>query len=153
MGNIRIFLLEKLGPIKQKIRYAFLKINGYNNISAKAIIESNVLLDKVYPYGIMIGDYTLVAANVTILCHEHILREKNNHSKSLLKSVSIGKRCFIGVGAMILPGVSIGNDCIIGAGSVVVKSIPDGSVSVGNPAKVIKSGIKMNRKAMIEFSD
>ena len=151
LQSVRIFLLENLGPIKQNLRYLRLKIYGYSNISINAIIESNVLLDKVYPSGITIGEHTLVAANVSILCHEHILREEDNPAKSLLKPVSIGKRCFIGVGAMILPGVSIGNDCVIGAGSVVVKSVPDGSISAGNPAKIIKSGIKMNKKAMIEI--
>ena len=92
----------------------------------------------------------MVAANVTILCHEHVFREIDDPSSSLFKPVSIGKRCFIGVGAMILPGVDIGDDCIIGAGSVVVKSLPNGTISVGNPAKIIKTGIKMNKKAMID---
>jgi maltose O-acetyltransferase len=35
-----------------------------------------------------------------------------------------------------LPGVTIGKRCIIGAGAVVVHDIPDDSLVVGNPAVV-----------------
>jgi maltose O-acetyltransferase len=40
--------------------------------------------------------------------------------------------------------VHIGDECIIGAGSVVTKDIPSHSIAVGSPARVIKSGIKMD---------
>lgn len=149
MRSIRLILLENLAPIRQYLRYLGLRISGYDNISVKAIIESNVLLDRVYPTGITIKDFTLVAANVTILCHEHIFREELDPSMSLMKPVVIGKRCFIGVGAMILPGVTIGDDCIVGAAAVVNKDVPAGSICVGNPARIIRSGIKMNDRAML----
>lgn len=45
---------------------------------------------------------------------------------------------WIGAGAIILPGVCIGRNSIIGAGSVVTANIPDGSLAVGNPARVVK---------------
>ena len=67
----------------------------------------------------------------------------------LILPVEIGERTFVGVGATILPGVKIGSDCIIGAKTVVSKNIPDGSIAVGIPARVIRSGIKMNNKAML----
>lgn len=53
--------------------------------------------------------------------------------------VKIGKRCWIGAGAIILPGVTVGDDTVIGAGSVVTKDIPSGVVAVGNPCRVIKT--------------
>lgn len=37
--------------------------------------------------------------------------------------------------------MTIGDEVVIGAGSVVTKDIPSNSVAVGNPARVIKSGI------------
>ena len=46
---------------------------------------------------------------------------------------------FVGAGTIVLPGVSIGSNVVIGAGSVVSHDIPDGSVAMGNPAKVVKS--------------
>ncbi|MBO5580800.1 MAG: hypothetical protein J5952_10355 [Prevotella sp.] len=38
----------------------------------------------------------------------------------------------------VCPGVTIGDRCIIGAGSVVVKDIPSDSMAVGNPCRVIR---------------
>lgn len=52
--------------------------------------------------------------------------------------VSIGAYCMIGYGSAIMPGVKIGNNCIVGANSVVTHDLPDGSVAVGNPARIIK---------------
>ena len=38
--------------------------------------------------------------------------------------VHIGRNCWIGAGAIILPGVTIGDNTVIGAGSIVTKDIP-----------------------------
>jgi sugar O-acyltransferase (sialic acid O-acetyltransferase NeuD family) len=55
---------------------------------------------------------------------------------------TIGKGVFIGAGAVIMPGLSIGENSIIGAGAVVTAAVPAHSVIVGNPGRVIKTGIK-----------
>jgi maltose O-acetyltransferase len=60
--------------------------------------------------------------------------------------VRIGKDCWVGMGACILPGVQIGEGCVIGAGSVVVKPVPARSVAVGNPATVKKQRDASPRK-------
>lgn len=52
--------------------------------------------------------------------------------------IHIGKRCWIGAGAVIFPGVTIGDDTVIGAGSVVTKDIPANVVAVGNPCRVMR---------------
>ncbi len=121
---------------------------GHANISKLAIIERDVRLDRVYPQHIYIGEHTLVASNVTILCHEHVYRDPVDKSLPLLKEVRIGKRCFIGVSAIILPGVTIGDECIIGAGSIVSKDIPPNSLAVGIPARIIKSDLRLNDRAI-----
>jgi acetyltransferase-like isoleucine patch superfamily enzyme len=147
--KLKYVLMEKVSLIIQRFRYAKLYMLGYKNISRKAILESGLNLDRVHPRGIYIGENTLIASMTTILCHEHVKRDPNNERNPWITNTCIGKNTFIGVGTIILPGVQIGDEVIIGAGSVVTKSIPSYSVAVGNPAKVIRNNIKMNKKAVL----
>jgi acetyltransferase-like isoleucine patch superfamily enzyme len=146
----KYFLMEKASKAIQKFRYSRLKLLGYKNISSSAIIESDLNLDRVYPRGIHIGENTLVASRTTILCHEHVKRDKNDTRNPWVTDTYIGRNCFIGIGAIILPGVRIGDEVIIGAGAVVTKDVPSNSVAAGNPARVIKSGIKMTDNAILK---
>jgi len=47
--------------------------------------------------------------------------------------VTIGDRCWIGDGAIVMD--SIGDDCIVGAGAVVRRALPPRTVVAGNPAR------------------
>lgn len=142
-------LFSFLGKCKQYFRMAKLKASGYKNISSSAIIESQVLLDKVNKRGVHIGSGSLLSARSVVLSHEHVYRSKADPELPYNIDTVIGNRVFIGVGAMILPGAVVGDDCVVGAYSVVRGSIPAGSLVVGNPAKVVKSGLKLDQKARI----
>lgn len=98
-------------------------------------------LDGAY---ITIGDYTLIGPNVQIYTPHHpIDYRKRRASQENSYPVTVGKDCWIGGGAILLPGITIGDRCIIGAGSVVTKDIPSDCLAVGNPA-VIKKKIECN---------
>jgi acetyltransferase-like isoleucine patch superfamily enzyme len=85
---------------------------------------------------IYIGDYTQIAPNVGIISGNHDLYDNSKH---VIKEVHIGKYCWIGMGAIILPGVVLGDYTIVAAGSVVTKSFEEGYCVIGgNPAKEIK---------------
>jgi acetyltransferase-like isoleucine patch superfamily enzyme len=85
--------------------------------------------------GIIIGDYTQMAANVSLISANHSLTDNRAHLAAL--PIKIGNYCWIGTHSVILPGVELGEYTIIGAGSVVTKSFPDGyQVLMGNPARV-----------------
>ena len=52
--------------------------------------------------------------------------------------VNIGRGCFIGFRASIMPGVTLGEHCVVGTNSVVTRSFPPYSMIAGCPAEVIK---------------
>lgn len=102
-------------------------------------VYANFNLTLVDDGEIFVGDYTMLAPNVILATAGHpilpALREKAFQYNA---PVHIGKNCWIGAGAIVLPGVSVGDNSVIGAGSVVTRDIPAGVVAVGNPCRVIR---------------
>ena len=76
-----------------------------------------------HPIGIVIGNYTEIGKNCTIL-HGVTITHHND------KLTHIGNNVYIGANAFIR-GVNIGNNCIIGANSIILKDIPENTVAVG----------------------
>ena len=87
--------------------------------------------------GIYIGDGTFIGHNVILATLNHDLNP-NTRADMYPKPIHIGKKVWIGSGAIVLPGVSIGDNSVIAAGSVVTKNVPGNVVYGGNPAKFIK---------------
>lgn len=105
-------------------------------------ISHKAHLDKsINPKGIHIGDGTWILNGAFVMAHDHC--------RALKTDTYIGKDCVIGINSIIMPGVHIGNQVVIGGGAVVTKDIPDNSIAVGNPAKVIKSGIKIHNGQIV----
>lgn len=106
-------------------------------ISPSARVSLKAKLDFTNPSGVIIGDESYVAFGAVILSHDFV--------RSLHTDTIIGKKCFIGANSIIMPGVQIGDGSIVAAGTIVVKSVPEGVVVAGNPAKIIRAGIKVGR--------
>ena len=51
----------------------------------------------------------------------------------------VGRRAFLGLGAIILPDLSVGDDAVVGAGAVVTRNVPPSCTVVGVPARPMKS--------------
>ncbi|MEO6832509.1 MAG: acyltransferase [Chitinophagaceae bacterium] len=87
--------------------------------------------------GVYIGDYTNLGPNVGIISSNHDF--VNNDEILKASPIHIGRFCWLGMGAIVLPSVCLGDFTIVGAGAVVTKSFEAGyCVLAGNPATIIK---------------
>lgn len=102
-----------------------------------------------------------------------IIHEDNAFETTIGSGVTVGHNCtihgctidndvLIGMGSIIMNGAHIRKNSIIGAGSLVTqnKSFPEGSLILGNPARVVRQltdeeieGIKENAEEYIKLMD
>jgi maltose O-acetyltransferase len=92
-------------------------------------------IDPDFCFLVEIGDEATIAPGVRILAHDASTKRHCGYSR--VGRVSIGRRCFVGAGSILLPGVTVGDDAIVGAGSVVRKDVPAGVMVTGNPAVLV----------------
>ena len=112
---------------------------GGHHVHFGKSVYANFGLTMVDDTHIYVGDYTMFGPNVVVATAGHpILPELREKAYQYNMPVHIGRNCWIGAGAIILPGVTIGDNTVIGAGSVVTKDIPANVVAVGNPCKVLR---------------
>jgi len=107
------------------------------NISDSAKISFSAKLDKTNPKGIFIGTESYIAGGAIVFSHDF--------TRSIHANTYIGKRCFIGANAIIMPALTIGDNVIVGAGAVVTKNVPNGCIVAGNPARIIKENIQTKK--------
>ena len=113
----------------------------YTNCGKNIHLGKNVFINSGCHFqdqgGIYIGDGTFIGHNVVLATLNHDLNP-NSRGDMWPKPIHLGKKVWIGSGAIVLPGVTIGDNSVIAAGSVVTKNVPENSVYGGNPAKLIK---------------
>jgi len=141
---MRLVLRNCLTRIIQRLRYYYYAFNGYD-VDKSAQLERGVNLDRWNPKGVHIGTNTIVTSHVTILSHYLIPVKKTRTYVGENVDTYVGNNCVIGIGAIILPGIRIGDEVVVGAGAVVTKDVPSNVVVAGNPARVIRTDISMDK--------
>ncbi len=112
---------------------------GGKNVHFGDGVYANFNLTLVDDTDIFVGSNTMLGPNVVLATAGHpILPTLRKYSLQYNLPIHIGKNCWLGAGAIVLPGVTIGDNTVIGAGSVVTKDIPSNVVAVGNPCKVLR---------------
>lgn len=103
-------------------------------------IFANYNLTAVDDTHIYVGDHTMFGPNVILAAGTHpVLPELREKEYQYNLPIKIGRNCWLGAGAIVLPGVTIGDNTVIGAGSVVTKNVPANVVAVGNPCRVMRA--------------
>jgi acetyltransferase-like isoleucine patch superfamily enzyme len=103
-----------------------------------------------------IGDNVRLDSGLTILTHDfatYVFRLVYKDFVSATAKVKIGSNVYFGRNCTVLKGVSIGDNCIIGLGSLITKDIPPNSVVAGVPAKVISTLDDYYKKRKLESVD
>lgn len=104
------------------------------------------------PYFVEIGDDCVLSGRVSFLTHDggiRVCRPFADDYASMTKfgRVRVGRNCFIGAFAILMPNVTVGDGCVIGAASVVTKDVPSGQVWAGNPARFVCTTADYARRA------
>jgi|TARA_R100001530_G_scaffold117623_2_gene84767 acetyltransferase-like isoleucine patch superfamily enzyme len=85
------------------------------------------------PTGVTIGNGVFISPHVCFTNDKHPPSHGKDWSETIVEDEVV-----IGANATILPSITLGKGCKIGAGAVVTKSVPDGEMWVGNPARRLK---------------
>ncbi|REC65634.1 antibiotic acetyltransferase [Chryseobacterium flavum] len=136
--------------------FVYRKFLGYRNVNPTFYFggKSNVSKDLqagrwayvgpnciIYPK-VKIGDYTMIAHDVSILGGDHVFNLPGIPciftGRDILKETRIGKDVWVGAYSKIMAGVNIGDGAIIALGSIVTKDVEPYSIYGGIPAKKIK---------------
>ena len=91
-------------------------------IGAGSNIQDNSMVHADPGFPALIGDHVTVG---------HLV---------MLHGCIVGDNTLIGMQAVVLNGAKIGRNCIVGAGALIAagKEFPEGSLIIGNPARVVR---------------
>jgi carbonic anhydrase/acetyltransferase-like protein (isoleucine patch superfamily) len=108
-----------------------IRVGAYSNIQ-----DCSVLHGMKEQYGVFIGEYVTVGHSVT------------------LHGCTIGDRCLIGMGSIILNGAQIGADSIIAAGTLVPEKtvVEPGSLWMGSPGEFRRQLEEKDRVAIMRYA-
>lgn len=135
-GVLRAVRLSGRGIIMRAWRLYYVRLRGMD-IANSAWFSLGANFDRTHPRGVHIGRDSYVAFGAVILTHDM--------TRGLYADTVVGKRCFIGAHSIVMPGVIVGDGSIVGAGSVVTRDVPAATIVAGNPARIIRAGIKTYR--------
>lgn len=98
-------------------------------VFAKAVVQPDT----------SIGEHCIINTGATI-DHDCVIGDYVHVSPgvNLAGEVRLEDGVFCGIGSKVINGITIGKWAILGAGSVVIHDLPEGSLSVGVPAKVVR---------------
>ncbi|HMM07361.1 MAG TPA: acetyltransferase [Clostridiales bacterium] len=122
-------------------------VNWYTAIHPNAVIGCDVTIDEgtvvmagaVINTGACIGRHCIINTSAVVE-HDNIIEGFTHISvgAKLAGMVHIGKRVWVGIGAIVNHNLSICDNCIIGAGAVVIKNVMNPGVYIGIPAGRVK---------------
>lgn len=143
-----------------KLYVKLLKKSGMHFNGFPRYISSDVYFDNFS--AITLSKRTVISKQCLFLTHDYspttaflaptINEDLIKTDVRLNGKIVVNENVFIGLRVTILPNTVIERNCIIGAGAVVKGHVPEGSVIIGNPAKIICS-IEEYKKKCLQRTD
>ena len=88
---------------------------------------------------IRIDDDAVLASGVALQCATHEVGGPSRRAGEFVcRPITIGRGCWLGYGATVLPGVTVAPGCIVGARAVVTRDTSPDGVYAGMPARRIR---------------
>jgi maltose O-acetyltransferase len=138
MGDLKAALLQRRRDVMRRIRGqptdAWMVRRGLM-LGSGVYINETATVDPDFLWLISIDDDAVIANHAHLIAHDASTRHFTGYTR--IAPVRIGKRVYVGAGAIILPGVTVGDDAVVGAGAVVRRNVEAGVIVVGNPAQVV----------------
>jgi maltose O-acetyltransferase len=134
-------------PSAQFANHRGIHISAYSRVGADCHLNGEG--------GILIREGTILGPRVTILSSNHNYDQDEllpYNFTDHLRPIEIGRGCWIGANATIVPGVKIGDGVVVAMGAVVSKDIESGIIVAGNPAKEIKKRSKEYKNLILNNS-
>ena len=142
-NKIRCWYVCSVLKIMKQNQENYFEDNVYIGDSSKVKIGKHCHINEnVFIQGATIGNYVMIAPNVTLLNSLHNYQKidipmiKQGGIENL--NSTIKDDVWIGRNAIIMPNITIGEGAVVAAGSVVTKNVEPYTVVGGVPAKLIK---------------
>jgi carbonic anhydrase/acetyltransferase-like protein (isoleucine patch superfamily) len=109
-----------------------IRVGHHSNVQ-----DNSVLHGMKEKYGVFLGDYVTVGHSVT------------------LHGCTIGDRCLIGMGSIILNGAQIGSGSIIAAGTLIPERtvVERGSLWMGSPGKFVRRLEEKDQATILTYAE
>jgi len=127
------------------VRYTQMEILGDNciiEIGKNSIIGRDCYLSAKSGRKLLIGNKCMFSRNVKIMTSDGHPVYKNTKIINFSKDTVVKDHVWLADNVTILKGVTIEENSIVGINATVTKNIAPGVIVAGNPAKVVKEGIK-----------
>lgn len=130
---------EKLFNFYSQSKFSYSKlISRFAIISKSAIIGEGTIIQSLVNVSseCRIGKFVKLNTGCNVM-HNSVIEDFSTVAPNavVLGNINVGKRCYIGSNATILPNLRIIDDVTIAAGSVVTKDIFEPGVYLGSPAR------------------
>lgn len=111
---------------------SYVDIEGKTRIGHRVSLQSACYLTR----GMMIEDDVFCGPRLVTLNDRTMTYRRPGPFEP--KPPRILRAARIGGNVTLCPGITVGENAVIGAGSVVTRDVPDGTLVLGNPARIVR---------------